>query len=92
MDHQNVVKCFQSGNNINAVNARMCLIDPFTDTHQRDSKILIDSNTDSLGWKISETDMNCIIPTAKLILKNYSKKQNAILHQVVMVEENLPKK
>lgn len=66
LDHQQVIKCFRSGSNIDAITARMSLIDTFTDVHRKFVNP-IEKNEDDLCWRITSTDIQHIIPTAQLI-------------------------
>ena len=73
MDHQVITKGFRSGSTMESVLRRTALADDLADLHKmRDQERHQEkkkTQQDQLGWKISDNDINHIIPTTVLILQ-----------------------
>ena len=70
MDHLDALKGFRSGSTLASVSKRMSLVDSFQEVHARYSQGygLAAEKTDTLGWELSTTDWNHVLPTVAVIL------------------------
>ena len=71
MDHLDALKGFRSGSTISSVSKRMALVDSFQEVHMHYSQGhgLSMDKTDNLGWEVSTTDWNHILPTIAVVLR-----------------------
>ena len=71
MDHLDVLKGFRSGSTLSSVSKRMSLVDSFHEVHKhyKTGHSSSKDKPDKLGWEMSVTDWNHILPTVAVVLR-----------------------